>query len=91
MSSEQTLERAFVTWCAKRGIVCLKLRAPSRGWPDRTVLRPDGQAAFVELKVPGGVRAKHQEFWIHTLQEMGYRAGFAETLEEAIAIVGADL
>ena len=90
MSNESTLERSVVNYCKKRGLLCLKLAAPQRGFPDRTILGPDGFVAFIELKTKTGRVSPHQKQWLGILQQMGFRAGVARSIEEVCTIINAE-
>lgn len=51
---ESTIEHRLVTEVKKRGGIAPKFVSPGLdGVPDRLVLLPHGQLAFVELKAPG--------------------------------------
>lgn len=51
---ESTVEHRLVTEVKKRGGIAPKFVSPGLdGVPDRLVLLPHGQLAFVELKAPG--------------------------------------
>ena len=78
---ESAIERSIVNWCNKRGVLCLKLQAPKKGFPDRTVF-VNGSVGFVEIKKPGGVVSDHQKYWIGKLNGRGYPSAVVYSLEE---------
>lgn len=74
MKRERRLETACTKLATKHGWVSIKLYATGqRGVPDRLYFK-DGQAIFVEFKVPGGVLAPTQEYWAKVIraQQMPY-------------------
>lgn len=51
MRKESELESRFARYVESRGGLCLKLvDAHRNGFPDRTVIRPDGSILFIEFK-----------------------------------------
>jgi len=68
---ERDLEKQFVEHAESRGCLALKLRIDGQnGFPDRTVICPNGSVFFVEFKRPGGKLSVVQEQWIEQLQKM---------------------
>lgn len=75
-------------WCKSVGARCKKLRIENeRGFPDRTVLLPNGVAVFVELKRRGEKPSPLQKQWLTWLAAHGYACGWADNFEDAQAIV----
>lgn len=86
---EKHEERKFKTWCESQGYLCLKLRPveKARGFPDRTVVTPNG-VVFIELKEVDGRVSAHQEYWLKLLSQ--YTVVYvAYSAEQAINIVRA--
>lgn len=80
---ESDIEKKFVKWCLTQGYECLKLRIDNQnGFPDRTVITPNG-IYFIELKRPGGKLRARQRVWIDKLTKLGYKVGCFDTLEGA--------
>lgn len=53
--TEAELELRFVTYAESVGCLALKLRIDGvNGFPDRTVIAPDGRIMFIEFKRKGG-------------------------------------
>ena len=75
MMLEKDLEAKLVKGVKARGGLCMKWVCPgNRGVPDRIVLLPGGQIAFVEMKRPTGSRVDPlQKYWKRILTEMGFR------------------
>ena len=81
---ECDIERKFVKFCLDKGWECLKLRIDGEnGFPDRTVITPNG-IHFIELKRPGGKLRARQRVWLRKLTDLGYNADYFDTLEAAI-------
>lgn len=67
-----------------------KTRSKDRiGLPDVEGFRVDGNQFYIELKRPKGNRREAQKEFIEDAQSCGIRAGFAESLEEALTIMEA--
>ena len=72
---ESTVERRLVTEVKMRGGIAPKFVSPGLdGVPDRLVLLPHGQLAFVELKAPGQKLRPLQVRRIEQLRALGYLA-----------------
>ena len=81
---ECDIERKFVKFCLDKGWLCLKLRIDGEnGFPDRTVITPNG-VHFIELKRPGGKLRARQIVWLDRLTALGYNADYFDSLEAAI-------
>ena len=59
-----------------------------KGFTDLLFIRPDGRAAFIELKTDKGKPTQEQAQFIAKMQGMGAYAGIARTPDEAAAICG---
>ena len=71
---EQSVERRLVTEVKKRGGLAAKFVSPGLdGVPDRLVLLPGGQAAFVEVKAPGKTMRPLQQLRAKQLTALGFR------------------
>jgi len=81
---EARLEDEVVAWAESLGGEAYKLRKDNvRGWPDRTIFLPGGRLILPELKVQGANKKYHQQKeQIDRLRELGFRAGFCESLED---------
>jgi hypothetical protein len=70
---ESEIEGAFVKYAQARGCYALKLRLDGRnGWPDRTVIGPEGLVMFVEFKRPGSKLRPMQRVWVKVLESQGF-------------------
>lgn len=67
---EAAIEESFVRQATQHGWLALKLTAPGRGFPDRTVFTPWG-VFFIEFKREGGRVSKAQELWLELLSPYG--------------------
>lgn len=82
-ASEAELEKAFVAFAESKGCHALKLRIDGQnGFPDRTVLTPQG-VFFLEFKAPGGKLRPAQEEWIARLRKLGFYVAVIDTLAMA--------
>jgi hypothetical protein len=67
---------------------CFLLKVEKRkGWPDRMLLAPNGQMAWVEFKRPGEAPTKMQEHIHDLLRQMNFRVYVAENYSEFLSIV----
>jgi hypothetical protein len=87
---EKQIEDRLVKWCKARGLQCLKLRIDGvNGFPDRTILGPNGLCIFVELKRTGGVLSAAQKNFLAWASLNGHAAFVAYSFEDAIAWIQA--
>jgi len=62
MTLERELQKKVINFCNNNAILAVKVDSTSaRGWPDLTVILPNGTVLFVELKTPTGVLSKLQQ------------------------------
>jgi hypothetical protein len=70
--TEAQIENKFVKYAESRGVKALKLRLENQnGWPDRTVITPNG-IFFIEFKTVRGRTRPMQELWRRVLVGMGF-------------------
>ena len=77
-------EEKLRQYCLQRGGVCLKLSAPERGFPDRTVFLPPSQVLFIEFKIGKDKESSHQVYWREKLTNMGHVCIVVHSAQEAI-------
>lgn len=53
------------------------------GWPDTEIFAPGGVVLLLEFKRPRGERRKKQIHHIQELTDLGHRAFFCDTLDDA--------
>lgn len=83
MGKEAKFEDEVVAWAEDLGGEAYKLKKDNkRGWPDRTIFLPGGRLIIPELKVPQGERKRQQIEQVERLRELGFRAGFCESMED---------
>lgn len=88
MILEKQIEDRLVKWSKARGLQCLKLRIDGvNGFPDRTILGPNGLCIFVELKRPGGVLSPAQKNFLAWASLNGHAAVVAYSFEEAVSYI----
>jgi len=81
---EAKIEDAFCKYAKSKGCKPLKLRIDGEnGFPDRTILLPNGRVLFIEFKIPGAEPDPLQAVWLATLRKMGFIADYATTPEYA--------
>src|SRR5574343_678054 len=78
---ESDIERACMRLAQKAGCILLKLQG-SRGWPDRVLLCPQAQIAFLEFKRPGEQLRPLQAHIQSQLQAMGFIAERVDSTEQ---------
>lgn len=81
--SEKYLEQIFVAKVKKRGGLALKFISPGlAGVPDRIVLLPIGQIAFVELKAPSKKSRALQCKRMEQLRNLGFKVYVVDNVEQ---------
>ena len=83
---ETEIARKLVAGGKAHGGMCLK-QTGIAGIPDRLVLLPGGQAAFVELKAPGEKPRKLQRMRIKQLQRLGFRCYVIDSMQQVADLV----
>ena len=70
---EKIIEKHLRDEVKKRGGIAIKLTSPGlAGLPDRMVLMPKSNVAFVELKAPGRQLRQHQVKRKRQLEKLGF-------------------
>ena len=71
MKPERRVEKKFVDWCKTTGLKAIKLQAlADAGFPDRTVILPNGISLYVEFKAENGRLRPAQKRWVLYLQQL---------------------
>jgi len=90
---ETALERGCVTVAEKHKCLLVKVEK-RKGWPDRILLCPNGQMAWIEFKRPGEKPTKFQEHIHEVLRSMNFRVyvvdNYSEFLEALTYLKGLD-
>jgi len=82
MRSEENIEQHLVDGARAAGGLCWKLKPASAvGLPDRLILLPGARAGFLELKRAGEVPTGVQQYWLTRLRELGFHAGWSDSIE----------
>jgi hypothetical protein len=82
---EKSLEARLREWCVSHGWIYQKNEG-LRNFPDRTIIGP-GWVCFLELKRKGHRPRTGQLQTIHTLQDLGHHADWADDFDQAIQIL----
>lgn len=81
IESEKAVERKLVEAVKANGGMCIKLLCDNLlGLPDRLVLMPHGEIAFVELKTTGQKPRRIQTFMHNKLRNLGFRVEIIDTI-----------
>lgn len=82
-TSEKSIERYLTAQAKALGCLSLKYYNPiSTGWPDRVVLLPAGQCAWVELKSRGEKPKPLQAHRQSVLRDLGFRVYTCDSKEK---------
>jgi hypothetical protein len=66
---EKNLQKNCIKICSTYNVLSVKVDSTStRGWPDLTLVLPNGKVLFVELKTPTGVLSKLQNRMLEKLK-----------------------
>lgn len=98
---EGRLMQTIAIWCGERGYMSFRCNAGTflsadgsryvvglpRGFSDMLILKPGGQAAFVETKIHPRKPTDEQVRFISAVRSYGFRAGVAYSLEDAKKII----
>ena len=86
--TEKKIEQALVSAVKAQGGVCWKFTSPgTAGVPDRIILMPKGQIAFVEVKAPGEEPRKLQLSRHRLLRRLGFKVYVLDALEDIEKII----
>tara|TARA_Y100001973_G_scaffold82631_1_gene122211 strand:+ start:917 stop:1234 length:318 start_codon:yes stop_codon:yes gene_type:complete len=86
--NETKFEQDFCKCMKESGWQALKLEGP-RGWPDRTLLSPEGDIYFIEFKNPNGlgVLSPAQSYWMKKLEDMRFKCYVINDIKQAESIL----
>ncbi len=78
-------------WDKKYGYILKDIRPIAlcgKGTPDLLFIGEGGQVAFIEVKDDTGRAREDQKRFLTMVQQYGYRAGIARSVEDALKIIG---
>ena len=78
-------------WDKKYGYILKDIRPIAlcaQGTPDLLFIGSDGRVAFIEVKDDTGRAREDQKRFLAMVQQYGYRAGIARSVEDALKIIG---
>lgn len=85
---ESAVQSKIIKQLEKLGCIVIKIiRANKSGIPDLLVLLPNGRAVFIEVKKPGGVASKLQQYYIELFRKQGFTAFICDDPQDAISTV----
>jgi hypothetical protein len=91
---ESVLQRKIVKWAKEHGYPCCSFRQSRKargflpaGWPDVTILLPDGRVVFLELKSEAGKLRKEQAHLKLVASHLGHRIPTVKTWKRFIRII----
>jgi hypothetical protein len=80
---EKNIEKQLRIEVKKRGGIAIKFTSPGfAGVPDRMVLMPKSNVAFVELKAPGKQLKQHQAKRKRQLEELGFSVYIIDNIDK---------
>lgn len=85
---ESDIQRKIIEKVEAKGCLAIKIiRANKNGIPDLCILTPNGKAVFIEVKKPGGVASKLQDYYISFIRKLGFTAAICYSWEDAVSMV----
>jgi len=85
---EKVIEQKLTKAVRQNGGVCWKFTSPgTAGVPDRIILMPKGQIAFVEVKAPGEKSRPLQLSRHRLLRKLGFKVYVLDALEDIEKII----
>ena len=86
---EKQLQQKVIALCSAMGIIARKTNAESnRGFPDLTLITPNGHVLFVELKTKTGRLSRLQERTLAQLKQNNANAYVCRSIAEFKKIIG---
>ena len=83
MMKEQDIQRSIIKYLEGRGYYVVKIvSASKRGVPDILACGPDGRFVAIEVKLPGKVPSKLQQFNLDRIREAGGIAFAATSVDD---------
>lgn len=93
--------QSVAIWCGERGYMSFRCNAGTfispdgsryvtglpKGFSDMLILKPGGEACFVETKIHPRKPTEEQVRFIEAVRAMGFKAGVAYDLEDAKRII----
>lgn len=85
---ESAIQSKIIEKVEAKGCLAIKImRANKNGIPDLCILTPNGRVVFIEVKKPGGIASKLQEYYIGFIRKLGIPAAICYSWEDAVAMV----
>jgi len=87
---EKELQRDTDDYLRAKGYPFLhmwKAKGNKKGWPDLTILLPNGKTLYVELKVKGGYLTKEQKLFIMDAERLGHTVKICTSIEQVIEVI----
>ena len=87
---EWQLQRCVENYLQAKNLPYLHIRKAKgnkAGWPDLTILMPNGKTVYIELKVKGGRTTHEQREFIKQARIYGHNVHICQNIEQVIKIV----
>ena len=89
---EKKLQNFCLTFCKKNAILAVKVDSTSsRGWPDLTLLLPNGTVLFVELKTETGVLSALQKRMLGKITQNNGKAHVIRNIKEFTELINREM
>ena len=88
MPAESELEAKVRKYATSKGCLFWKFTSPgTNGVPDRIIIGPGGQMAFLELKAPGEKPSAQQLYWLSVLSDRIVPSGWSSDYQECVQFI----